>query len=575
MNRRKIANLTNNDLTITGVSYGAREVPWTLYPLLYAGGAAADARKVHDLIAEQKLGELKKERITLVTGLHEIIQGDIAAGGSRYNAKSRIRLLRDFYAWADKKSLSLTLESLKEDYVSWTDFLLHRHRTAGTLKPKTIAKQASRLATLFNQVLNLKNSLIFFTFIDTSFKRRPLGMQADKTNMEAAFNFGNMLLDLTESLSLETINGPLPAKLIFRTGHILEEWSGLMPAEKVKHLSGAKVQSNSKKRVIAARAAWSSNPTLRTRRPLINLRIQAELLIFIAQTQMNLAQAYRLTMGKFSYESHLDGYRVRRVYKDRRKGEVEFEIYSEYRSIFERYLQWRNDVFKNESNDLLFPLIPSQGRSPEVAPEFTAIKKKCSELDIHYFGPRTLRKIKINWLSRRLHDPDLTADMAQHTRQTLLRNYDQPHHQIALIEISRFHSLGEPIAHAPAPGLCVGTKPEHQRSFFNGAPPPDCISPAGCLYCAHHRDIDSADHVWSLTTYRYYKSLELSRYVPLGNESPPPPATVIDRITQKLQLFSAIDAKHATWVKEASERIDEGSYHPKWDGFIQLLENSL
>jgi hypothetical protein len=43
------------------------------------------------------------------------------------------------------------------------------------------------------------------------------------------------------------------------------------------------------------RAAWEAEHTLRTRSPLINLRIVAEMMLFIGQTGMNLSQAMNLS----------------------------------------------------------------------------------------------------------------------------------------------------------------------------------------------------------------------------------------------------------------------------------------
>lgn len=99
------------------------------------------------------------------------------------------------------------------------------------------------------------------------------------------------------------------------------------------------------------------------------------------------------------------------------------------------------------------------------------------------------------------------------------------------------------------------------------------MSPAGCLFCDHQRDLDSEDHVWSLATYRHYKSLELARYMRLSKSGAPhPAAAAVERITAKLRRFEASSEVRKCWVREALARVDEGNYHPKWDGFIQLLE---
>ncbi|MBM9995365.1 site-specific integrase, partial [Pseudomonas aeruginosa] len=107
---------------------------------------------------------------------------------------------------------------------------------------------------------------------------------------------------------------------------------------------------------LAARAAHDADRTLRTRFPIVNLRIESELLMFIAQTGLNLQQAHTLRVEQFHYTSHLDGYQIR-TYKNRREGEVLFEIFASYREWFERYLEWRSEWFPNEPDGLLFPLI--------------------------------------------------------------------------------------------------------------------------------------------------------------------------------------------------------------------------
>src|SRR3546814_1685373 len=92
--------------------------------------------------------------------------------------------------------------------------------------------------------------------------------------------------------------------------------------------------------------------------------------MFISQTGMNLAQAHNIKVGDFHYSSYLDGYQVRRRYKARRHGDVEFYIYEDYRAHFERYLEWRRAIFPDDSDGLMFPLVRVGGRSVEKAPQF-------------------------------------------------------------------------------------------------------------------------------------------------------------------------------------------------------------
>lgn len=563
------------DLMLPGISYGKTESHLSLRALLYSGGAAIDNRKVNSMIDAGLLGPPLLDRLPLVQKLHDAFAGRLAARGSRHSAKGGLNKLRAFYAWADREARLVTLASIETDYIDWTDHLLHRKRIVGKVGKETAVSSASKVASLLDEALGLTSGLLVRTRLSSrGRKKRALGTQAEKQNLTETYAFGHALLDIADALTVDVIRGPLPVDIRFRSGKLLSEWSGLIPPEKLKLLTAnTPKRSSSRKKVLANRAAWQADTTRRTRSPLINLRIEAEMLIFIAQTGMNLSQAHKLRVGRFSYQSYIDGYQVRRVYKGRRRGEVEFEIYSEYRPVFERYLSWRAEMFPDDEGGLLFPHSSPQGRSADVPPTFKAVTRRCAMLEIRYFGPRSLRNTRVNWLLRRSGDPALTAEIAQHTQETLFRDYDQPHHQVAVVEISRFHLATDPAISPPGPGTCIRLEPVSMPDIPDEAPKPDCVSPAGCVFCSHQRDVDTADHVWSLASYRHYKSLELALYRPAANARTTHPAsTVIERLGDKLKAFEGSSEVRATWVKEAQARINEGEYHRKWDGFIRLME---
>lgn len=561
-------------LAFINVNYGVRETPLNLYPLLYRGGASIDMRKVFTNIDSGKIGLPLLERLPLLLKLHEVIQGTLTGGGSRFTAKTNIQCLRYFYTWADNIGLSPELSSVEQLYFNWSEYLLNSNRINKKLKIGTIASMASCVALILDQALELTIGLYRNTRIPNyNKKKRILGSQAEKINLANSFTFGNALLDISDQLTVEKIRGPLPFTIRFRTGQSIEEWSRLKSKDKVKHLIEDYGREDTRRRVIEAREAWIQDSSWRTRYPVINLRIQAEMLIFIAQTGMNISQANKLELDKCSYQSYNDGYQVRRIYKGRRHGEVEFTIFSEYRIIFERYLKWRKIIFADDDNKLLFPLYSPQQRSSDKATNFSAIKLRFKKLGIPYINPSLLRKTRINWLVRKSHDPALTADMSQHTQETLFRNYYQPNHQDALIEISRFHSLTDPSFIPPGPGKCVEINPIAITNSPTDAPTPDCISPAGCIFCAHQRDIDSLDHIWSLVSYRHYKSMELTLYRVIENDAHSQPANLtVIHITKKIQAISDSSEHRAEWVTEALNRVKEGDFHPKWDGFIRLIE---
>ncbi|RBA24354.1 site-specific integrase [Herminiimonas fonticola] len=559
------------NLSFPMVQYGGRETPWSLVPLLYSGGASADIKKVMNAIEQGSLGEALLGRLTLVNRLHQEICDDLICGGSRHTAGKRITLLRSFFARADKVGADLRLETVTENYHAWAADLLHRQLVLKEVSGATVYDDARVLSGLFGRVLGRQHALIKETRIHRPRQTGKFSTSAaGKVNLTETFKFGLVLIEICECLSFATTQNILPVQLSLHTGHTLEFWSGLQkPAIRNRttrrHNHEARVSEEK-------RAAWQADKSLRTRSPLVNLRIEAELLLFIAQTGMNLQQAYTLRMDTFHYTSYLDGYQVRQ-HKGRREGSVLFEIFNEYRAHFEQYLDWRNAWFPEQDDGLLFPFI-TEGRSLAKAPEFHHVRQICDSCAIWCVLPRSLRKTRINWLLRRISDPQLVADMAQHDLQTLLQQYAEPNIQLAMVEISKFHAKTASSLMPPSPGLCVTVSPEPLDNMPDGAPAPDCVTGGGCLFCKSHRDVDSSDHVWSLVSFRHLKSIELAKYKPPKTATlPPHPAEmVVQRITQKIKFFESSSEVRGMWVRESLLCIDEGNYHPSWDGFIQLNE---
>lgn len=556
------------DLKFHRVNYGMLEPTWDLEPLLYEKAARIDNRNVGALLDEGALGEIIQSRLALVIRLYEILDARLASGISRFTIKRSINNLRRLYTWAEDTKREITLETLESCFLDWADSLVYRCRIAKSLKMPTAFNIASSISTLIDEILEKGTCIIRKTRLSKSRRRAPRA-KSEKQNLSEVFEFGRMILDISQTLTIATIRGQLPVEIRLRNGKKLVEWSGLMPLENVKIISD--IKNKNRGAAIANRMAWETDTSWRTRHPLMNLKIEAELLIFIAQTGMNLAQAHKLKIGKFSYKSDTSGYKVRRIYKNRKQGEVEFSIYSEYRTYFEDYLTWRNELFGNDPDGLMFPISSPKVRSPDVAPKFSAIRRRCDILKERFIGPRELRKTRVNWLLRRLSDPVLIAEVNQHTEETLHRSYAEPNHQVASVEISRFIATTDPALAAPGPGSCLLSKPTLVANAPQSAPPPDCVNPAGCLFCEHQRDIASLDHYWSLVSYQYCKSLELSRSK-LTLTSDNPAMAVIEAITKRLKIIETLDKSNAEMLQEAKLRVEEGEYHPNWDAFIQLME---
>lgn len=567
------------DLRLNQLSYGTRETPVDFQVLLYRGGAGFLTNHVASAIKRGDLGRPLPNRLPLVVKLHDAICGAIAKGQSHATTMNSIRILRRFFAWGDEAGLDLTLSSVQGDYKKWVEILLHRTRIKRDLKEFGGYSMASVVDQLLTSALNLKLGLRRQTRMKApKDPRRILGPKADKQNLEETFAFGHALSDISRSLTVEALRGPLPISVQLRTGQSTEQWCGLRRPETLKALNGTDHFSNRKK-VQEMRAAYDADTSLRTRFSVFNLRVDCELLIFIAQTGMNLAQAAHLERTGFRFQSDGSDLIVYRVYKGRRGGEAVFRIFKEYRTHFKAYLAWLEEMLPASEDERLFPYAHSGAiPSKHHVSRFTSLRRCCEKLGIKCFRPQALRKTRINWLLRRSQDTNLTAEMAQHTQQTLMEVYEQPNHQVAAMEITRFHKLMDPSLDASGPGACIGAEdgPKPIPDAPPLAPKPDCVSPAGCLFCDFHRDLDSLDYVWSLTSYRHLKLTELTHFhPPAKDQSPPHPViAVIDRITEKLSQFKSGNETRAQWIDECRDRVAEGRYHPAWDGFIQCMELS-
>ncbi|WP_257744504.1 site-specific integrase [Burkholderia glumae] len=553
------------DLSFPHVRFGANETPWNLNILLYKGGAEAKADRVGRLVASGALGDPQFDRLELVSKLHEEISVGLGSGGSRETASTQVRFVRTFFGFADRTNRPLTLEAVAETYCAWADSLFHRTRMNKRIaanvrypdhRPLSMHSAyafGAAVGTLLDRVLERHTRIVELTRLKwTSQRKTAVGVQAEKQNLCETFAFGHLLQDICDGLTLHTVlDTPLPVEIKLRSGTTLTR-------------NGDK--------------AWqlqiANEAKLGERHPLANLRIEAELLMFIGQTGMNLAQALNIELRHFFYVSHLDGYQVKE-HKDRRSGTVLFEIFKDYKPHFERYLEWRKKLFSYSNR--LFPFIGIRGRRPEGKFDAHRLRAACKEVDVRFISPRSLRNTRVNWLLRKSADPDLTAEMAQHTQQTLLRVYERPSLQRAMFEATRFWSKFDPHSartQAVAPGGCTGP-PKEVVAIPKNAPKPNCIRASGCLWCENHRDVDSLDYVWALTSFGHLKVIELSRTsLSKRDEDAPPSQLVIARIYAKLRWFEQSNEVRRRWVVEAQARIAEGDFHPNFRNEIAELEGT-
>jgi hypothetical protein len=566
------------DLTFPMVKYGLQETPWDLCVLLYVGGAKGNCRTVFKQIAAGELVGVLTERIELVKKIHEEMTARLVGGGAQASTKGTLKKLRKFFAWADEFEKVVSLETVEDIYRYWCDFMVNQVRLKA-IKGRTAYTIGVGVSSILDAVLERGQPLIGTTRLRNP-KRgaRAVGIAADKQNLADTFVFGHFCLDVIDSLPIDAVFGPLPVKIRLRDGQVLEQWSGLKKPETLASLQPGYRNLANTRRVVRRRTEREADRTLRTRFPLVNLRIQTELLVFIAQTGMNLSQAHNLRLTQYSYKSTIDGYEVR-DYKERRKGEVLFEIFAEYKAVFKAYLAWRAEIF-GATSDHLFPLVRVYGANPSTPPDFGRFRSEiCAPMGVTFIGPQKLRNTRVNWLLRQSRNPEMTAEQAQHTKQTLLRIYEKPSLQVAQVEIIQFWQrtdprLGDNPMPCLAPGVCDGV-PKPFPALPLEAPKADCTYPAGCLFCEHHRDIDSEDYVWSVASMRYLNTVILQRFRPPVNGRADAARHVelaIEMLTSKLKWFKDSNAQRKAWVEEATEKLAECEFHINWRYLIESAQ---
>lgn len=282
------------ELTFSDIQRANRRTNWDLKFLLYKGGAKAHTSHVNKMIASGQLGNPIRNRLSLVINIHQFIHRFLVEGGSAFTADNHIRFIRYMFVWAEESKVTLTLQTLKDVYLAWTD-QLYSIGVIKRLNKKSIYTYAAHVGFVVDRVLERPNPIISLTKLKAPDTRKSaLNVKAEKQNLEDTFLFGHFLQDVCDALTVETVlRGHLPVRIELRSGEVLIEPSGCSATD------------------IKTIKKYESEGTLKTRYSLSNRRCEAELLMFIAQTGMNFSQAIALTLKSFTYASYLDGYLVR------------------------------------------------------------------------------------------------------------------------------------------------------------------------------------------------------------------------------------------------------------------------
>lgn len=571
------------DLTI---QYGKAEkisFMWNLRRFLYVGGASLDARWGMKKIESGEVGKPLLERLELVEAIAEQFETDLVSGGSKRSIQSSLSTIKHFYQFADNHQLPMMLEQVEKTYLEWAEYLFtESHKKSPRINKTTTYGYAALMSAILGKILEIpvEVRLIQRTRLPCpKTGKTAISKAAEKQNLENTFKFGNFLTALVEGLTVDAIYGEFPIRIPVKAGlvqndEIVLPWSLYEVVNKrlFKYPDQWSRRESSNYNEAQRKRNTMDSIGGTERWKVVNQRIRAEFFIFIAQTGMNRSTAADVKRARYHYRSLGDRWEVR-AYKSRRGGTVLFYIYKSYKPFLQNHLKFINHFFPD--SDLLFPIFSSHGvETSPISSGYSAFKNLCRRYDIPWIPPKTLRNTRINWLLRRSGDEDLTAEMAQHTKEVLREKYERPSQQRAMVQITRFWNKYDPIKQGELKGSVIGSqcngKPEPVESKPALVVDPDCSTPSGCLWCRHHRDLDTSDYVWSLISMRYLKSIESSALVTY-DDVPIPSGLAVDRLNDKIKWYRTSSKKRAKWVSEGELRIEEAHYHPSWESLIELL----
>lgn len=534
-------------------------------------------------IYRENLEPEKLERLSLLIELKEFFENRLTAGYPLSSQETYLDKLQHFFRYFDLNGKPVTLDTLGKAYYEYCEHLFQLcNQKPPALKQYTAYQYGAALSAIFSEILGLpsKSDLIFRTRLRHPKQiKTAVGTEVEKQNLEDTRKIGSFLVDITSGITVDAVLGRLPIRIPVQAGIVENDEIILSMQERsdtVSDLLSRQFESLTAVEKKAVRQVHYRQQAVHSiegtaRWWFVNIRIIAEFMIFIAQTGMNVTQAMKLNRKNFKYKSQGENWQVT-AYKRRRGGEVTFPIYKSYKKHLQEQLSFINYFFPD--SELLFPHFNGRGELSDAENFlYTPIQKLLKEHGLPWVSPRTLRKTRENWILRRSGDAELTADMHQHHVETLHKDYELPSQQRAGAEITRFWHHHDPIERdnlksSVILGQCSGD-PVPTEDKPASVVAPNCINPAGCLWCKHLRDIDTQDYVWSLASFRHLKSIESAGVI---TREVNPADLTIERLTEKISWFREQGGHRYNWVEEAEMRISEGDYHPHWAGILEFIE---
>ncbi len=521
--------------------------PFDLGALAYANRCIPANRKV----SSRKLdpvkvlaSTLREERIKLIRNIVDEVFITPNSDLTVYLRLSKYRLVID---WCDSHNCSnifLDPDSARMCYLQYITDLRHRIYTQLTLGPVRGAAYQSAMKDLI--VLNFGSAMGQSIVAGISAIRHDRHSVGEIPQEKYVREHTQILRDITIKLSRELMNTtPFPFKLTIGSSEtcFLPYITGSMSTEKkpnaVRAIDNDSCQIRSIKELTSKFGMQRSealnclkgvrrtlkdantNSRCRVRRQLISLVLNCYASLFIFITGASAAELVQFQYDDAVLVTETTLRKQLKAIKLRARGKVtKYTIGRKTGlAILKEYLDFRAWALNSEHSDFLF-LGFNHGLNAiaPLNPKFSNVL--IDRLKSYYFAvntphitPKLARKIKSVVLHQLANDPDVVADVLNHTTDINLRNYSHPTLDGQRQEFQNYwasvrkiinviRDKGEEKATSIAAGHCNHLN--HPAPIDSLIPiTPVCESQLGCLYCEHYSCHADEEDVFKLLSIQF------------------------------------------------------------------------
>lgn len=529
-------------------------------------------------IALGQFGKPNKQKVEWVLALSTTTREKINTGSAMSTVVAFCRYINCFHNWLTVEKRSFDIGQQHYNYVAYAFALNVRVKQSSITSQYRYDVLLGISSFIDECMMQTEPSKTEASDVFSQLGLAPIKRKVRKYNKQSLHNtekLAKALFDIYCCLDTNAIFGQLPLTITISGGDEGDKSLQYNPSRAIEFekLSYQGYHNRLRREKLTERRPLS--PTndifLDNRTVLINLKRNVFIMMFVIASGTNLTQLLSLEVSDIKTVPHGSDQTLYK-FKARAGTEVPVQVHSVFRPIINDFLKWRSSIFKGDlETKWLFPNFLGRNHGFRIAesPAFNSerLKSMILELGVTWITPQTLRRTKINWMARNLSDKE-AAEAAGHSLKVLYRNYKEPDHQRALVEVSKFHSQFDSSKLSVLNGSCTG-EPIPIKDISDVVTSPNCISPSSCLFCENHRDFESADYVWNLASFRFLKQLEAANgLLDTGAFELEPYDLVINRLTEKLEQFKA---KKRNWYELAMRRLEAYDYHPNWTYVIDIL----